>query len=345
MRGLARRLRFLTIASVVALAVDFAIGGATYRPSVHAVGWTRAGELVFIHQEQTGGYDWREYACGGSGVYVLRRGRPRPLVTGRAWCGGGDGLAHTTFTLSGDAHRLFAVPPYGADYCASLRTLDLRWKRWSGLYRTCTTDFTGAAVSPDGRSFVARRACSWRYGGGQPPQVVPSGCVPPPDGRMRLFAADGTRERPIGGADLHDPVWSPDGRSLLAVDQKRGRIVRLDVATGAERAIAQGSDPAWSPDGRWIAFIRREAHRDRPGASLRIVRVDGTGERTIFIHRYGWMWNMETRANGVPESPLWSPDGRHVVFARHHNRGHTLWRIAADGTGLRRLTRPIEAAE
>jgi hypothetical protein len=345
MRGLGRRIRFLVIASVVAAAADLVTGGPTYRPSVHALGWTPAGELVFVHQEETGGYDYRRYACGGSGVYVLRRRGPHPLVTGRRWCGGGDGPAHHRFTLSSDGRRLFASSPYSFDDCGTVQAMDLPRGAWSRFYHTCATNLSDAVVSPDGRTFVARRTCSQLYGGGEPPRVLPAGCVAPAEGRLRVFSADGSGERPIGGAKHHDPVWSPDARSLLAVDQGRGVIVHLDVATGAERVLARGGDPAWSPDGRWIAFIRHEERPDRPGASLRVIRADGTGERTIFLRWYGPMWNMETRPNGIPQSPLWSPDGRRIVFARYHNRGHTLWRISAEGTGLRRLARPIEPGE
>ncbi|HEV3049424.1 MAG TPA: hypothetical protein VGX50_03910 [Longimicrobium sp.] len=344
MRGLGRRLRFLAIATVIALAASTVTGDATYRPSVRPVGWTSTGELIFVHQEETGGYDWRRYACGGSGVYVLRRRGPDPLIVGRPWCGRADGV-EGDFTLSADGHRLFVAHEYPADHCGTLRTLDLRQGAWSRLFRTCTSDLSAAAVAPDGRAFVARRNCGWRYGGGEPPQVLPSGCVETRDGRLRLFSSDGTGERPIGGKTHEHPVWSPDGRALLVIDTDSQRIVRLDAATGAERAITRGSDPAWSPDGRWIAFIGDDGSGGRSGSALRIVRTDGTGERTIFRFRERRTWNFDTRFNGAPESPLWSPDGRGIVFVRHHNRGQTLWRVNADGTGLRRLTRPMQAAE
>ncbi|HEY0020901.1 MAG TPA: hypothetical protein VGC13_31660 [Longimicrobium sp.] len=315
MRGLRRRLRFLAIATVIVGAGQCVTGGTTYRPSVHPLGWNARGELLFIHQEETGGYDWREYACGGSGVYALRRGNPRPALTGRAWCGTAGGVAHTTFTLSSDARRLFAVPQYDRGDCGNLRALDLERGRWSQLYRTCVTNLAEVAVSPDGRAFVGYRTCSKRWGGGEPPQVRPPGCVAPPDGRMRLFAASGSGERPIGRPGHRDPVWSPDGRALLLRGQA-DTIVHLELATGAERVVAHGSDPAWSADGRWIAFIGDDHASRRPRVSLRIIRVNGGGERTVFAHAYGRTWNLETRANGIPESPLWSPDGRRIVFAR-----------------------------
>lgn len=343
MRGLRRRFRFLAIATLVVWAWQFVTGGSTYRPTVVPVGWNDRGELLFVHQEETGGYDWRSYACGGTGLYALgRRGGPRPVLTGRAWCGDHAGVADATFTLEPGARRLFLAPERGTYDCGAMHTADLARGRWFTFYRTCATDLTDGAVSPDGRWFVARPVCHTLYGGGGT-EVLPAGCVEPPDGRMRLFAADGSGARPIGREEYQAPVWSPDGRSLLVIDRNSGTVVRLDLATGgAERVITRGGTAAWSPDGRWIAFTRYDARGGGARTSLGIIRADGTGERTLFVHRHRRTWSIETAGNGAPERPLWSPDGRHIVFARLHNRGHTLWRVSADGTGLRRLSRPIE---
>jgi hypothetical protein len=196
-----------------------------------------------------------------------------------------------------------------------------------------------AAVSPDGRWVVGQQSCSLRSGGGEPPQILPRGCVEG-DSRLHVAPLRGGAARSIGTAELRSPVWSPDSRAILA-EREDGRIVRVDLATGEQRTVAKGYDPAWSPDGRWIAFTRWEGGGKGFVSTLRVARIDGSGERALFTDQEGWFANMETRTNGSPRAPLWSPDGQRIVFVRAHHRGGTLWSVRRDGTDLRRLTRPI----
>jgi hypothetical protein len=290
-----------------------------------------------VHREERGGYDWRDYSCGASGLYALRDdGSLKGLATGARWC---DMFRHRTegLRLSRDGTTVFVGGDFLRGDCAAVVALDVRQQQKRELYRNCTSHIDDVAVSPDERRMVARLSCSWMSDGIGPVQVLPRGCVDG-DGHLALISAAGGAPRPIGAPELQDPVWSPDGRAILAIRSGAWEIVHLDIVTGVERVVTRGGDPAWSPDGRWIAFV----HDGDDGAfSLRIVRVDGSDERVLFTDPDWWFSSMETQANGLPHSPLWSPDGRRIVFARHHNRGHTLWSVNVDGTGLRRLTRPI----
>jgi Tol biopolymer transport system component len=118
----------------------------------------------------------------------------------------------------------------------------------------------------------------------------------------------------------------------------------LVVAAGSHRGWPEPiTQPvAWSPDGRWIAFARttsRERHDARGypivDSDVFVMSADGTGLRQL-THT-GDAWN-----------PVWSPDGREIVFARarfyvsvaRQAEGITasMWTVHPAGTGLRQLT-------
>jgi hypothetical protein len=314
--------------------------GGRYRPSVLPLGWTADGSLLFVHQEEEGGDDWLNYSCGGSGLYVLAyNSAPKPIFAGERWCESVRRVRGAGLSMSRSGGTLFAAGDLGQDYCGEVVTVDLARQRSRTIWRDCSGVMDEAAVSPDGRWVAALQTCVLRTGGGEPTKILPPGCVDG-DGRLRITPLAGGPWRSIGTAGLRSPVWSPDARSVLA-NGEDDRIVHLDVATGEPRVLARGSDPAWSPDGRWIAFVRWEKGEGRSVTTLRIVRPDGTGERVLFTNREGWFATTVTRVDGSPRTPIWSPDGRRIVFVRHHHRGGRLWSVRSDGSGLRQLTRPM----
>jgi TolB protein len=131
----------------------------------------------------------------------------------------------------------------------------------------------------------------------------------------------------------YNPVWSPDGRSILFVsDRDRNEELYLVRRDGSDlrrltRNDVSDSTPAWSPDGRWIAFAR-----GRAGSRQLYVMPAAGGPARLLVR---------SRARGVESwSPSWSPDGRHVVFATNRSGFFNveLYVVGADGRGLRRLT-------
>lgn len=112
--------------------------------------------------------------------------------------------------------------------------------------------------------------------------------------------------------------WDPDGQSIYyKVDYgENSRIVHLDPATGAERALRSVEQPYWitislavSPDGQHIAFweMDREANRSR----LLVMPTAGAAERQVreISSRSG-----EGRRYPPTFPVQWSRDGRHLLM-------------------------------
>src|SRR5262249_33025210 len=115
-------------------------------------------------------------------------------------------------------------------------------------------------------------------------------------------------------ARLFDPDLSPDGTTLVCVQQRPGQrdlvlVHRNGSAFGQTSSVTtlisepetQFNAPRWSPDGRTIAV-----ERHRPGALSQIVLIDAAtkGVRPI-------AWSGPARM----VTPAWRPDGRALVVA------------------------------
>lgn len=150
-----------------------------------------------------------------------------------------------------------------------------------------------------------------------------------------------------GAALLARGAWSADGRWIVATQPDatgRSRIVAVDARTGERHAVEDAVHPAISPDGAWLAYVRVARERGGPDTLL-VRRIPGGGERIVFVNddTSGYFDGWGTRRNGQPRHPLWSPDGRALVFTRGHENGETLWMAGVDGGGLRRVTSVIPA--
>ncbi|HEU0013735.1 MAG TPA: hypothetical protein VFQ45_08630 [Longimicrobium sp.] len=318
---------------------------AHYLPRVTALGWSADGaRLIYLHHEEYwhGEPAWTTHECGGSGVYETDgESPPRAVLAGPEWCRwGGSGEA----SLAADGRTLLASP-HGTpdDPCSVVRALDLQTRRWREFLRTCDAFVWRPALSPDGRTVVAKlTGCK-----------ADSASRTDADYTRHLLALDGSVIRPLGGEEeeITGAAWSPDGRRLALTrdwyDEEEAYHQELrvvDPATGRGRRIARGGGGAWSPDGRWIAYVGAPRYEQDHRFQLRVVRPDGTGDRLVYVNPDSTGWSdgicriCTWFSNGAPHSPLWSPDGRRIVFTRLYHAGETLWSIGVDGSGLRRLT-------
>ena len=134
----------------------------------------------------------------------------------------------------------------------------------------------------------------------------------------------------------NEPVWSPDGRSLLYASDRSGtkELWIRDLSTGAERqlttAAAGASMPSWSPDGKRVVFVIER------GLGSELAGVDvASGEVKLIRILFG------------PSRATWSPDGRLIAVAalransaRFREGRNDLLFMAPDGTGDRWVVLP-----
>jgi Tol biopolymer transport system component len=133
---------------------------------------------------------------------------------------------------------------------------------------------------------------------------------------------------PLGGparrliAEGRNPNFSADGEHLVF---EKGRAIWMAKADGSQQRLVYsiphtyyGMDthPALSPDGRAIVFFLAEIG---PNGDFWVISVAGGHPRRL---------THDTR-EGV--TPVWTPDGRSIVFSSTRRGSRTLWRIPAQG--------------
>lgn len=166
-------------------------------------------------------------------------------------------------------------------------------------------------ISPDGKTIAYHE----KKEPGSPTHIYLKNIV---TGAVSQFSDD-----KVGG--LH-PTWSPDGRSIAYVSQKKLRV--KTIAGGAERILVDDpllkELPTWSPDGQTIAY--QGTANDFWG--YEVFRVDvSTGQVTQL-----------TKSKGLDVNPVFTADGQSLIFASDRltpSSCPTLFVMKQDGSQVR----------
>ena len=120
--------------------------------------------------------------------------------------------------------------------------------------------------------------------------------------------APALRILPVRSRVACEPVWSPDGNRLSYLDADAMLHV-FDMNTGEDITVCETPDiihHSWSPDGRWIAFsVPVLAHRE---------------DVFVVASRGGEPVNVSRHPNDDFQ-PLWTADGRRLLFASRTDDG------------------------
>jgi Tol biopolymer transport system component len=119
-------------------------------------------------------------------------------------------------------------------------------------------------------------------------------------------------------------AWSHDGKSILAKLWKpggTGQIAWVSAADGTIRVITSldwrlqdNERSSLSPDGRYIAYSAWE-RSDSKNSAIYVVAADGSRQNVLM------------KSAGMNRSPIWTPDGRHVIYLSNRSGSLDIWSI------------------
>ncbi len=167
-----------------------------------------------------------------------------------------------------------------------------------------------------------------------------------PDGKSLVYVSRGSGNldiylQRVGGrnptnltkdstADDTQPVFSPDGETILFRSEREGGGIYLMGATGESirRVSDFGYNPAWSPNGEQVLVTTESVIQPltRPTKSqLWSINVSNGGRHLI--------------TEGDALQPTWSPHGHRIAYWSRAQGGQgDVWTMSADGSNAVRVT-------
>jgi Tol biopolymer transport system component len=164
----------------------------------------------------------------------------------------------------------------------------------------------GPLVSPDGKQIA------YLWEGGK-------------DDSIRLIGLDGKGMRVLARREYGDflHAWSPDGRQIAAIhyNYSSDQSIQIILISAVDGSITSLKSTGWhepaiggfSPDGRFLVYSL--PNDDAGNGAVFALAVDGSREAPV----------VQNSANNW--GPVWSPDGRRVVFLSNRSGSAALWSI------------------
>jgi Tol biopolymer transport system component/DNA-binding winged helix-turn-helix (wHTH) protein len=174
-----------------------------------------------------------------------------------------------------------------------------------------------------------------------------------PDGNFVAFSSDrtgsfeiyvkqlvaGAREIQItsDGGQNFQPSFSSDGSLIAFHSKKRGGIWVIPATGGVAKQLTEfGTRPNWSPDSSQIAFqtsalsdLGFNAVNAMPPSTIWVVPARGGSEPKQLTE--------PGKPLGGHGSPVWSPDGKRILFCTNDLVETDLWSVSSEGGDLKKV--------
>jgi Tol biopolymer transport system component len=158
-------------------------------------------------------------------------------------------------------------------------------------------------------------------------QRVAYGCNTDLGASIWQVDVDGSNARRLAtpaAVGLEAMAWSPDATRLAVVLRNEDRTTQIALVSVADGRItplrSEGRGlPPWigdfSPDGRWVVYSHAPGGGADSDRDVFAMAVDGTERHVI------------AGGPAVDKNPMWTPDGRHVVFVSDRSGANGVWAV------------------